>query len=218
MRLLIAYLAERFHLRLYLPLAMMIAVSASGGELSGWGLSAARLGTDATFALLLLAQFRAWDDLADRHRDAVTHPERILVRATATATAPAPAIAPATATASAMATAPAPIVTFCALLAAVNIGLALRRDASGVAAVVLLTLIATLGAWYALRDADSRTLAGDHLLLSKYPAMVIIVAGGRVLQEAPARILGAALALHVAACVYEGWHDPASPLSVGGHR
>jgi hypothetical protein len=196
MRLLIAYLAERFHLRLYLPLAMIIAVSASGGELSGWGLSAARLGTDATFALLLLAQFRAWDDLADRHRDAVTHPERILVRAASTT----------------------PIVTFCGLLAAVNIGLALRRDASGAAAVSLLTLIAALGAWYALRSARGRTLAGDHLLLSKYPAMVIIVAGGRVLQEAPARILGAALALHLAACVYEVWHDPASPLSVGGHR
>lgn len=203
MRLLAAYLAERLTPRLYLPLAMIIAVAASGGTpsggtVSGWSESAARLGIDATFALLLLAQFRTWDDLADRHRDAMTHPQRVLVRATATALAP--------------------IVTCCALLAAVNLALALRRDASGVAAVALLTLMAALGAWYALRDAyGRRSIAGDHLLLSKYPAMVIIVAGGRLLQ-APARILGAALALHLVACAYEVWHDPASPLSVGGHR
>jgi small-conductance mechanosensitive channel len=205
MRLLIAYLAERFPPRLYLPLPMIIATAASGGMFStafssavfstafSTGFSVGRLGVDATFALLLLAQFRAWDDLADRHRDARAHPGRVLVRATSVA----------------------PVVAFCIALAALNLTLALRRDASGVAAVVLLALIAVLAIWYAVRT--DRTAAGDHLLLSKYPAMVVVVAGARALH-APARILGAALALHLAACAYEVWHDPASPLSVGGHR
>jgi hypothetical protein len=183
-----AYLAERFSPRTFIPLALVIAGAASGGALSG-----ARLGLDAAFALLLLAQFRSWDDLADRGRDALAHPERVVVRATSIA----------------------PIVAFSGALAILNICLAVDRDASGIAVAVLVALIGALGAWYSLRT--SRTAAGDHLLLSKYPAMVIVVAGERALN-APVQILCAALALHLAACLYEVWHDPASPLSIGGHR
>jgi hypothetical protein len=183
-----AYLAERFRLRTFMPLAVVIAGAASGGALSGTS-----LGLDAAFALLLLAQFRSWDDLADHGRDALSHPERVLVRA--------PSIAP--------------IVAFSGALAVLNICLAVRRDASGVAVAVLVALIGVLGAWYSLRTV--RTVAGDHLLLSKYPAMVIVVAGARVLN-APVQILCTALALHLAVCLYEMWHDPASPLSIGGQR
>jgi hypothetical protein len=183
-----AYLAERFSPRVFIPMAVVIATAASGGALSAVG-----LGLDVAFALLLLAQFRSWDDLADRGRDAVSHPERVLVRAMSTA----------------------PAVAFSGALAILNICLAIQRDASGIAVAVLVALIGVLGAWYSLRTV--RTAAGDHLLLSKYPAMVIVVAGGRVLS-APVPILCAALALHLAACLYEVWHDPASPLSIGGHR
>jgi hypothetical protein len=183
-----AYLAERFRPRIFIPMALVIAWAASGGALSG-----ARLGVDAAFALLLLAQFRSWDDLADRGRDARFHPERVIVRA--------PSIAP--------------VVAFSGALAVLNMGLAIERDASGVAVVVLVALIGALGAWYSLRT--SRTAAGDHLLLSKYPAMVIVVAGDRVLG-APLQILCASVALHLGVCVYEVWHDPGSPLSIGGHR
>jgi hypothetical protein len=183
-----AYLAERFSPRIFVPLAVAIAGAASGGTLP-----AARLSVDTTFALLLLAQFRSWDDLADRGRDAVSHPERVLVRATSVA----------------------PIVGFSGGLAILNICLAIQRDASGIAVAVLVALVSALGAWYSLRTG--RTIAGDHLLLSKYPAMVIVVAGGRILN-APVQILCAALAVHFAACLYEIWHDPASPLSIGGHR
>jgi len=183
-----AYLAERFSPRIFVPMAVAIAGAASGGTLVG-----AQLCLDATFALLLLAQFRSWDDLADRGRDAVSHPERVLVRATSIA----------------------PIVGFSGGLAILNIYLAIQRDATGIALAVLVALISALGAWYSLRTA--RTIAGDHLLLSKYPAMVIVVAGDRVLNT-PVQILGAALAVHFAACLYEMWHDPASPLSIGGNR
>jgi hypothetical protein len=109
----------------------------------------------------------------------------------------------------------APLVAFSGGLAIVNICVAVERDESGIAISVITALIACLGAWYALRTG--RTAAGDHLLLSKYPAMVLIVAGGRVLS-APLPILGCAIALYAAVCAYEVWHDPASPLSIGGHR
>jgi hypothetical protein len=183
-----AYLAERFSLRVFVPMAVVIAGAASGGALSG-----ARLLLDAAFGLLLLAQFRSWDDLADRGRDAVSHPERVLVRAMSTA----------------------PLVAFSGALATLNICLAIQRDDSGVAVAVLVVLIGVLGAWYSFRTL--RTAAGDHLLLSKYPAMVIVVAGARVLN-APMQILSAALALYLAVCLYEVWHDPRRPLSIGGQR
>jgi len=183
-----AYLAERFNPRIFIPMAVVIAGVASGGALSP-----SRVGLDAAFALLLLAQFRSWDDLAERGRDAGVHPAPGNVRAASIA----------------------PMVGFTGALAVLNICLAVQRDASGVAVGVLIALIGAMGAWYSLRT--SRTAAGDLLLLSKYPAIAIVVAGERVLN-APVQILGAAVALHLAVCVYEVWHDPASPLSMGGNR
>jgi hypothetical protein len=109
----------------------------------------------------------------------------------------------------------APIVAFSGALAILNICLAVRRDPSGIAVAGLVALIGVLAAWYSLRTV--RTAAGDHLLLSKYSVMVIVVAGERVL-DAPVRILCAALGLHLAAWLYEALHDPASPLSIGGQR
>jgi hypothetical protein len=183
-----AYLAERFRARLFVPLALALALAASAGDLS-----AGVLAVDAGFALMLLAQFRSWDDLADRGRDAVSHPDRVIVQAASIA----------------------PIVGFSGALAILNICLAIERDASGIAITVLTTLIFVLGTWYAVRTG--RTAAGDHLLLSKYPAMVVVIAGARVLSQ-PFVILGSALALYLVVCAYEVWHDPASPLSIGGHR
>ncbi|CAN5844796.1 hypothetical protein BH18ACI5_BH18ACI5_29490 [soil metagenome] len=183
-----SYLAERFGARVFAPLAIVIAVAASAGELSFAG-----SGADAIFALLLLAQFRSWDDLADRGHDAVAHPDRVVVRAASVA----------------------PLVAFSGGLAIVNICLAVLRDGTGIAVAVVTALIGILGIWYSLRRG--RTAAGDSLLLSKYPAMVVVIAGSRVLIT-PLPILASALALYVAVCVYEVWHDPASPLFIGGHR
>jgi hypothetical protein len=183
-----SYLAERFSPRTFVPLAVVIAAAASDGTRGG-----ARLGIDAVYALLLLAQFRAWDDLADRERDALAHQTRVLVRAASIA----------------------PVVALSVALTILNLALAVRRDESGIAIAMLLALIAALAARQSLRT--SRTAAGDLLLLAKYPAMVIIVAGARILH-APAPMLSAALALFLAVCLYEAWHDPASPLAIGGRR
>lgn len=188
-----AYLRERFHLRLFVPLAIFIAIAASGGA-AAWDTFA----IDTGFALLLLAQFRIWDDLADRSRDAVTHPTRVLVRA--------PQVTP--------------VIALCGALAVLNICTAVWRDGTGVAVAVLAVLNGVLGAWYLARtSADGglesrharRSAAGDHLLLAKYPAMLVVVAGARV-TSAPLQILLAAAALYAAVCAYEVWHDPSSPM------
>ncbi len=186
----LAYLRERFHLRLYLPLAVCIAAAASPND--GWRLVA----VDAGFALLLLVQFRLWDDLADRGRDSLSHPERVLVRLANLTTA----------------------VGLCGALGVLNICIAVWRDGSGVAVSVLAGLDAVMAAWYLARTR--RTAAGEHLLLTKYPSMILIVAGARVLDR-PAQILFLCAALYAAACAYEAWHDPTGPLSrrlsIGGH-
>ena len=183
------YFRERLRLRLFVPLALLIAAAASRPPVS-W----TSFAIDAGFALLLLAQFRLWDDLADRVRDRVEHPGRALTRE-GDATQ---------------------VVAFCGALAVLNICLAVWRDGSGIAVGVLSALDAALGVWYLARTR--RSIAGEQLLLAKYPAMIAIVAGGRLL-EAPVSIAGAAAALYLAVCAYEAWHDPASPLNrlVGGH-
>ena len=186
---LMPYLRERFHVRMYAPLALAIAVGA-------WAHAATweRYALDAGFALLLLAQFRIWDDLADRSADAITHPGRVLVRTASVTQA----------------------IAFCGMLAVLNICLAVWRDGSGVAVAVLAALDVALGSWYLARTA--RTAAGEHLVLAKYPAMVVIVAGARAF-EAPVQVLSAATVLYLAVCAYEVWHDPTGPLglSIGGH-
>jgi hypothetical protein len=185
---LIAFLRERFHLRLYAPLALAIAAGAwtPAGTWTSYAL-------DAGFALLLLAQFRIWDDLADRSVDAIAHPGRVLVRATSVTQ----------------------VIAFCGALAVLNICLAVARDGSGIAVAVLAALDAVLGTWYLART--SRSAAGEHLLLAKYPAMVVIVAGAR-LFDVPVQVLATASVLYLTVCAYEVWHDPAGPLglSIGG--
>ena len=54
----------------------------SCGSSAGSGASVMELAAATVGALLLLAQFRIWDDIADRLQDAIAHPDRVLVRAT----------------------------------------------------------------------------------------------------------------------------------------
>ena len=177
-----AYLRERFHLRLFGPLAVAIAVGASGA-MRDW----ATVVVDSGFALLLLAQFRLWDDLADRARDGVEHPDRVLVRAREVT----------------------PDIAFCGALAVLNICIAVWR--SGMSVAVLGGLNVAAGAWYL--SAGSKDPAYVPVLLTKYPVFVFVVAGGR-LADAPLPILASAAALYVVVCAYEAWHDPLNWRSV----
>lgn len=183
------YLAERFHLLVYAPVALTLAFAAGSGRMTPAALAA--LAADAVFALVLLLHFRAWDDLADRRADAAAHPDRVLVQAKSVA----------------------PVVGLAIVAGAVALAIALLPDRSGIAALGLLALQGVFAVWYATRGA--RTAAGDALLLSKYPAILLIVAGDRA-ASAPAPIALAAVLTFAAACAYEAWHDP-SAFSFGGH-
>ena len=171
-----AYFRERFHLRLFAPLALAIAIGASAAEFE-W----ATVVVDSGFALLLLAQFRLWDDLADRGRDAIHHPERVLVRAREVT----------------------PAIAFCGTLAVLNICIAVWR--AGAAVAVLGGLNLATGALYLAAGSTDRAYV--PILLTKYPAFVLVVAGGR-LVDTPVPIVVSAVAVYVVVCAYEAWHDP----------
>jgi hypothetical protein len=175
----IRYWIERFPLRLYVPAATLIAVAAhpAGQTIGRWLV-------DLSIVTLLLAQFRLWDDLADRRHDRRAHPERVLARTERAA----------------------PFVALCFLLAFVNETMAWRH---ATAAIALTALNATTAAWYTLRH-EPRTL-GDLVLLAKYPLFVLILAAGSSGVHSPVVFISMSVSLLVAVC-YEAWHDPGGPL------
>jgi 4-hydroxybenzoate polyprenyltransferase len=175
-----AYWIERFPPQVLGPAAAFIAVAGRG-----FAAFDPRQWAGATLtALLLLAQFRLWDDLADRERDRQTKPERVLVRVSAIG----------------------PFVAVCLALALINLTLAVVSGRGSTSVVACLLLNAAAAAWYAWRPAR-RTLATDLVLLVKYPWFVIVIAAG-----SGAQIAVAALAVYAAACAFEYWHDAAGPL------
>jgi hypothetical protein len=178
------YWIERFAPGLFVPAALLIALAARIGS----PLDPIRWSLESLLALLLLAQFRLWDDLADRERDRSAHPERVLVR-------------------SARVT---PFVAVCAGLAFLNVLLLLMWNGAG-GAVVLLALDAAAAGWYAWRP-DHRTATSDLVLLGKYPAFALLIAGPSTWFVPHAWL--AALAIYAGACVFEVWHDATGPLNV----
>ena len=180
----LAYLRERFRLGFFTVVALAIAAAAQG-----FGVEGGRFALAVAGALFLLAQFRIWDDIADRRKDATAHAGRVLVKAKS----------------------PAPLIGFGMGLLAVNVGLATQRDATFLSLVLLALLHAALGGYYLFRRG--RTIAGDQLVLAKYPVFVCILAGERLVSD-PVPVCLAAAVIYAAASAYEAWHDPVSPLAL----
>ena len=176
-----AYWRERFTPGRFVPAAVLLAMAAtatSGGGGADWA-----IGTGV--ALSLIAQFRLWDDLADRGRDRHTHPTRVLVTASATW----------------------PFVVQAIALAAINV--ALLSALEGAAAVrLLLALNAAAAAYYVFRPPH-RTFGSDLVLLAKYPAFVLMLAGA---DPRPGRLWLALALTYAAACAFEIWHDASGPM------
>ncbi len=179
-----AYWRERFRPSLFVPAAVVLAIAARAGT----SFDVRGVVTDGLVALVFLAQFRLWDDLADRQRDRARHPARVLVAARDTS----------------------PFVALCVWLGIVNICIAAWRGGT-LAASLLGCLDAGAAIWYASRSAG-RTVAGDLVLLAKYPAFVLL------LSTESASPLGltllAASAVYAGACAFEIWHDPTAPMRV----
>jgi hypothetical protein len=187
-RLLLDYGRQRLVRR---PVLAAILLVTAGAQI-GRGLSSdAAVASDLVISLCLVASFRIWDDVMDRERDGLAHPERVVVRATS--------IAPLAIASSSVALAGAIVL--------------LRGPGAG-SVLLMIAFAGVLVVWYAVRQA--RSAAGDRLLLLKYPIFTLALIGPAPLTP---RAAASALGVYLAACIYEWRHDRQSPVfSFGGSR
>ena len=82
MTLLLAYARERLATGPVLLAVSLVVVAVLAGR--GWPGGFA-FATDLALALALVMTFRIWDDLMDRERDRMKHPDRVVVRASSIA-------------------------------------------------------------------------------------------------------------------------------------
>ncbi len=181
-----AYLRERFKPKVFGPAAVLLAAAAlwSAGASPRVTFGATALG----LAVVLLLQFRLWDDIEDRERDRYRHPERVLVRSD-----------------------PAPFRLTCVLLMVLNVLLLVvigaRAAALGLGCLDLFFWMAYGRLRQRLPDRAWRF----QILLLKYPVFVGLLAAS-LGSPLSLRLLVAAVAVYVCACAYETLHDRQKPL------
>jgi hypothetical protein len=173
------------------PVLAAVLLVTSGAQVGRGFSSAATAATDLAIALCLVISFRVWDDLMDRQRDRLLHPERIAARAKSTRS-----------------------LSLAAACIALVGALALLRSHGWTSLSLLLAFTGVLAAWYAVRG--TRSAAGDRLLLFKYALFALALIGPAPLTP---RAVASALGVYLAVCVYEWRHDRESPVfSFGGSR
>jgi 4-hydroxybenzoate polyprenyltransferase len=160
-----AWRSARFPWTRFLPLAALLGWAALSAGDASIAAAVAALG----IAVSLVAQFRLWDDLVDRARDRVTHPERVVACASSSA----------------------PFAQAVGLLFAANaIALAGVHGAPTFAGFLFLNAVAAL--WY-IRHRE-RKLTHVLVLHLKYPAFVLLLSpAGSAAPLAGAAIVYAAL-------------------------
>lgn len=155
------YLCTRFPVVQFVPLAVFIAAAglapAPPGPLSEWVMAAA-------LALILVLQFRLWDDIADRERDCESHPERVICQ---------------TRNIKPFLVAALSLTVLSGLLLAWYHGQNTRSAA-------YLLLCVTLFAWYRLRPTPTASgLLNSMLVLLKYPVIAWLISTPGAVSDAP---------------------------------
>jgi hypothetical protein len=186
-RLLLAYFAERVRPGVFVP--VLAALWCSAVWASGTALFHAGHTLPFLLLMLLVVQFRLWDDIEDVERDRRLHPNRVLVRS--------------------------PLMPFRRLLAIVAVAALAAAAAldSGVLAGVVALDVAFLIAYHAVRRFVPDRIWRFPVLLAKYPAFVLVTT--LAIGQAPGRRAAAAmLVVMTGACVYEAFHHDLQPTGV----
>ena len=188
MRAMLEYAHERLVRGSVLAAALLVTAGAQVGRGST---SAATALADVVLSFCFVISFRIWDDVMDRERDRVRHPERVVVRTRSIGSLS--------------------LAASCIALAGAG---ALMRLHGAASVLLLIALSGVLATWYALRGV--RSAAGDRLLLFKYPVFTLALI---VPASLTPRAATSALGVYLAACAYEWRHDRESPVfSIGGSR
>ena len=169
------YRRERFPLRVFAPVATVLTFAAFAKDAPD---DLPQLLLSLAASMLLLFQFRVWDDLGDRDHDIVHHPGRVLSRCRRAS-------------------------WFYALVAVIGLVNCLIFFRLGHSPIPFLLICGGALLWYTRVSAVSRSsLTGRHMLLLKYPAFVWLIAPSHPLQ------LISSMAIVYACCViYEALHD-----------
>jgi uncharacterized membrane protein len=170
-----AYRRERFPLRVFLPVALGLTVASFADATPAFINAPIALAT----TIILLFQFRLWDDLADRLGDRARQPSRLLCRA-------------------------ADVSSFYVLLILSGLASAGGVLAAGrFAGFIALCVIAFL--WYAaFSEQARRTIAGRHVLLLKYPAFAWLFAPA---QTRTTELISSMTVIYLCSAIYELRHD-----------
>jgi len=185
-----AYVAERFPPLIFGPALLLL----TGAAL--WA-STAPLAADLLLVLLLglmlIVQFRVWDDLEDVGLDRIRHPERVIVNAAPRG--------------------------FHMLLLLLVCGAALicLRHPPALVALMALDIVFWL-AYRHLRVVIPDGAWRNGVLLLKYPAFIAVMSLTRGAVDVP-RLTAAMAAAYASACAYELWHNAsAAPSSTSSQR
>lgn len=143
------YLAQRARLSVFVPLSLLLAAASRVFRVEGFG-TFADFGVSAGAALALVLAFRVWDDLEDRERDVVDHPDRVMT--SAPSSTPFELLS-------------GVLMLIAAALIATTRPIVLPLEAIMTASIVLYI-------WYRVRG-DARS---NFVVLLKYPAIAVAVA------------------------------------------
>ena len=167
------WVASRMPVRLFgaVTLLLLGAAALGGTPTATWTLAA------LPTALVLLFQFRLWDDLADAPTDRVAHPERYLPRCASTA--------------------PFRAALGVAALSGL-MAIFLLSGLAGAAGLAALNLV--FAAWYARQPEVRKGMPGALLLLLKYPAFVLLLAPA---PRDPLLLALACAAVYAVVCIHE---------------
>lgn len=176
------YGRSRFPIRLFLPLAFFISIAAQVGN---QGIDPDSLVISTLLALGLLFQFRLWDDLNDRARDRIAHPNRLLSKTVNTTHFHALHIA-------------ALIFNFILLVL-----LSIPRDQIE----MFILLNGSFLLWYRWlhRYCVSRIIA-CHVILLKYPAFVYLL-NRNSSEDLGLHLFLSMISVYFCFCIYELLHD-----------
>ncbi|MES2179656.1 MAG: hypothetical protein V4550_17485 [Gemmatimonadota bacterium] len=186
-----AYLAERFVGQRFVLLAIVLSGAAFLVSTKPAEPLIALLRT-LTSAFLLILALRVWDDLADRTRDAVEHPNRITVRITSSNA----------------------FVILGESAAFGWIALMLTGRDSPSRLLLFIALCIALTIWYRTRRILGSSRLSAYAVLSKYPVIVVLIAPGQL--RTPIIAVPVLVSLYLLLCIYETLDDPSlQPLIFG---
>ena len=191
-RLILAYWRERYPISIFLPFAILIAVT---GIVAQGSLPTVRdLMMSCVLAYTLVLVFRIADDLADLSSDRLRHPGRVLVQSSSVT----------------------PIVVLGLVIAFGDILIMLSQLRPGARLAVFATISLFLVLWYFLRaHLRAGPLASAHVILVKYPVISLLTCSSWDLLTLHTTLPSFG-SIYLGMCIYEQVHDPAVGESRGG--